>query len=311
MAAEIQYKHPNVMAVVVNWNSGHQLATCLKSLHYQCSVVVVDNASVDGSEKVAEQGPGVTLIKPMQNLGFAKACNLGAQHAKAEWILFINPDAAVYEDTLEHVLAYMQSAQGERVGICGAQLIDEAGHVARSCSRFPTPRRFVAQAFGLDKLAPRMGCAMTEWPHHTTQRVDQVIGAFFLMRAPLFAELGGFDERFFLYYEEVDLSYRANQAGWQSVYVAHAKAFHKGGGTSNQVKALRLFYILRSRLQYSFKHFTPWGAGLVVASTLVAEPIARTLLGVARRSVADLHETWQAYAMLGRWGVQHCWKRAK
>ncbi len=300
------FKHPNVLAVVVNWNAGEQLKNCLLSLQNQCPALVVDNASTDNSYMMAEQLTGVTLIKASHNLGFAKACNLGAKNSQVEYLLFLNPDAVVFDEALERTLAFMRSPQGTNVGICGVQLLDETGKVARSCSRFPTPLRILAHSAGLDRLVPSVGYSMVDWSHNSTQQVDQVIGAFFLIRKELFEKLGGFDERFFLYYEEVDLSFRAKQAGWLSFYLADARAFHKGGGTTNQVKALRLFYILRSRLLYSSKHFSFLGVGLVWLSTLLIEPFTRSALALIKRSPNDFSETWQAYLMLSRWIVSRC-----
>jgi GT2 family glycosyltransferase len=181
------------------------------------------------------------------------------------------------------------------------QLLDEAGHVSRSCARFPSAVGFAAHAVGLDRFFPRLGHFMAEWDHAQTRQVDQVIGAFFLVRRNLFEALHGFDERFFVYFEEVDLSYRARQTGWRSVYLADAQAFHAGGGTSNQVKARRLFYSLRSRLLYAFKHFSWMGAFAVLLATLLVEPLSRSALALMRRSWVGLKETWAAYGMLWRW----------
>jgi GT2 family glycosyltransferase len=149
---------------------------------------------------------------------------------------------------------------------------------------------------------------MAEWDHAQTRQVDQVIGAFFLVRRGLFESLHGFDERFFVYFEEVDFAYRARQAGWLSVYLADAQAFHAGGGTSNQVKARRLFYSLRSRLLYAFKHFSWTGAVGVLLATLLLEPVSRTALALFRHSWAGLKETWAAYGMLWRWLPQWVFK---
>jgi GT2 family glycosyltransferase len=131
--------------------------------------------------------------------------------------------------------------------------------------------------------------------------VDQVMGAFFLVRRSLFEDLKGFDERFFVYYEEVDFARRASTLGWSSFYLAQAQAFHSGGGTSRQVKAKRLFYFLRSGILYAFKHFSPIAASLVLFVTLLLEPLSRTALAVVRRSWSSLPETWSAYLMLYRW----------
>jgi GT2 family glycosyltransferase len=117
----------------------------------------------------------------------------------------------------------------------------------------------------------------------------------------LFAELNGFDERFFVYYEEVDFSYRARQRGWKSIYVADTQAFHAGGGASKQIKAKRLFYSWRSRLLYVNKHFGCLGVFLVLLATLLLEPFSRSVLAVVRCSWSSFNETWQASGLLLAW----------
>ncbi|WP_170005752.1 glycosyltransferase family 2 protein [Marinobacter guineae] len=292
--------------IVVNWNAGPQLKTCVDSVtqfggDYVGKIIVVDNGSIDGSETSVEGMPNVTLIRAGENLGFGKACNLGAKDADSDYLLFLNPDAALFEGTLRKVVNFMQAPANQVVGICGAQLIEESGKVSRSCARFPSVTGFLAHAVGLDRIFPGLGNSMAEWDHLADRKVDQVIGAFFFVRRRLFEQLQGFDERFFVYFEEVDFSYRARLAGWQSFYLADAQAFHAGGGTSNQVKARRLFYSLRSRLLYAFKHFSFPAALMVLATTLLLEPLARSALALARRSLSGLKETWAGYRMLLAW----------
>lgn len=292
--------------IVVNWNSGSQLRACIDSISQHGvglvgKIIVVDNGSVDGSDVGVEILPNVTLIRTGANLGFGKACNLGAQQAGSDYLLFLNPDAALYAETLPKALAYMQEPAHANVGICGVQLIDESGHIARSCTRFPSSIGFAAHAIGLDRVFPRLGHFMAEWDHTQTRHVDHVIGAFFLVRRAVFESLSGFDEHFFVYLEDLDLSYRASQAGWGTTYLADAQAFHAGGGTSNQVKARRLFYSLRSRLLYAFKHFSLFGAVVVLLATLLIEPLSRSALTLVRCSWSGLKETWSAYGMLWRW----------
>jgi GT2 family glycosyltransferase len=303
--------------IIVNWNAGSQLAevvSSIKKYHHGLvsSVVIVDNASTDDSldrvETMQDLPFKPQIIRNSENCGFGKACNLGAQQAKGEYLLFLNPDAALYADTLPKALAFMQDPANSKVGICGVQLLDEAGHVSRSCARFPSAVGFVAHAVGLDRFFPRLGHFMAEWDHAQTRQVDHVIGAFFLVRRELFNAMHGFDERFFVYLEDLDFSYRACQAGWRSVYLADAQAFHAGGGTSNQVKARRLFYSLRSRLLYAFKHFSSIGAVGVLLTTLLVEPVSRSALALLRCSWAGLKETWAAYGMLWRWLPQWVFK---
>lgn len=292
--------------VIVNWNAGAQLLDCVNSiLKYGKTtvdkIVVVDNASTDGSEKEIENLQGVTLVRAGANLGFAKACNLGAKYASKEFLLFLNPDSLLYVNTLDNVLTFMQKSKNAHVGICGVQLFDENGSVSRSCARFPTAFNLVVHAFGLDRIFPKIGHFMSEWDHSATRQVDHVIGAFFFVRKSVFDVLNGFDETFFLYLEDLDFSYRTYLNGWASVYITEAQAFHAGGGTSKQIKAKRLFYSLRSRIIYAFKHFNFFAAFLVLGATLFVEPIPRMVLAISRRSMQTLKETAIAYGMLFNW----------
>lgn len=299
--------------IIVNWNSRSQLADVVSSIgkyHHDLvsSVIIIDNASTDDSLDRVEALKAVPLnlriIPSSMNLGFGSACNIGARKSGSEYMLFLNPDAALHADTLPKALAYMQDTANAKVGICGVQLLDEAGCVSRSCARFPSAMGLAVHAVGLDRLFPRLGHHMAEWDHAQIRSVDHVIGAFFLVRSSVFQSLQGFDERFFVYLEDLDFSYRARQAGWHSVYLADVQAFHAGGGTSNQVKARRLFYSLRSRLLYAFKHFSWRGAVGVLLATLLLEPVSRSALALFRRSWSGFTETWTAYGMLWRWLLQ-------
>ena len=300
----------NLSIIIVNWNSRSQLAEVVTSIgqyHHDLvsSVIIIDNASTDDSldrvEALKALPLNLRIIRSSINLGFGSACNIGAQKSDSEYMLFLNPDAALHADTLPKALAYMQDTANAEVGICGVQLLDEAGHVSRHCARFATAAGLVVHAMGLDRFFPRLGHVMGEWDHADNRRVDHVIGAFFLVRSSVFQLLQGFDERFFVYLEDLDFSYRARQAGWCSVYLADAQAFHAGGGTSNQVKGRRLFYSLRSRLLYSFKHFSWVGATGVLLATLFIEPISRSTLALLHHSWSEFKETWSAYGLLWCW----------
>jgi len=292
--------------VIVNWNAGKLLYECVESImHYGepfvSTVIVVDNNSCDNSQSFIKNLSNVTLIQAHENLGFGKACNLGASHCESEFVLFLNPDASIYPDTLKNILVFMNAKENLKVGICGIQLYNKNGDIARSNSRFPSVTGFLSHSIGLSKAFPALGNTMSEWDHSSTMTVDQVMGAFFLVRRHVFKELDGFDEQFFVYYEEVDFSFRAKHLGWSSVYFAGAQAFHVGGGISQQVKAKRLFYSRRSRIQYVCKHFNVPKITLVLFATLFIEPVARIVLAIGNRSFASIKETFSAYAMLYQW----------
>jgi GT2 family glycosyltransferase len=293
--------------VIVNWNSGHYLAECVASViaHGGAAlgkIVVVDNASSDGSLTAVAPDPRIETVCSSENLGFAKACNCGAARCSAPLILFFNPDARFLPGTLDAVQAYMQSAEARGTGICGVRLTDEAGRTHRACARLPSPGALAAHALGLDMAFPRVFPPhyMLEFDHDSSRTVDQVMGAFFLVRRELFEALQGFDERFFVYYEEVDFSLRARQAGWQTWYLAEAAAFHAGGGTTDRVKATRLFYSVRSRLLYAQKHFSFWGTAAVFAVSLGIEPLTRMVLALLRGTWQEFGATFGGYAKLWR-----------
>lgn len=301
---------PSLSIIIVNWNAGHQLRDCISSI--SCArtnglvlseVFIIDNASTDTSMNgIDELGVPVTIILNKNNRGFAAACNQGAAKASGDYLLFLNPDMRLFKDSLTKPIAYMQRPENSSVGIVGIQLVDENSKIAYSCSRFPSLGIFLAQSLGINRLPMlrHLTQGMAEWTHDDTRYVDQVIGAFFLIRRSIFESLGGFDQRFFVYFEEVDLSYRALQLGFYSVYLAETQAFHAGGGTSSQVKAHRLFYSLRSRLLYGFKHFTPLQAWSLLFITLILEPCSRILFALAKGSWRDAHHTLQGYWMLFR-----------
>lgn len=298
-----------VDVVLVNWNSGSQLRLAVDSVlsggdrNGPVSIFVVDNGSRDGSLNGLDSLRGVQVLRNGENLGFAAACNQGAALGGGEFILFLNPDAAVFQNTIEHCIAFMRRPENADVGICGVQLVDAAGIVQRSCARFPDAKTYLAQAFGFAGVSPsRFSHIMMTFDHRETRDVDHVTGAYFLIRRSVFEGLGGFDERFFVYLEDLDLALRAKRSGWRSVFLARARAYHKGGGVSDQVKAHRLFYSLRSRILYAFKHFNRAEAWAVCFATLAVEPAPRLVRGLLRLSGRELTDTVHGFALLW-WGL--------
>jgi GT2 family glycosyltransferase len=299
---------PLIDVVIVNWNTGDELRSCLESLASANRigfrvgrVVVVDNASTDGScEQLDVADLPLAIIRNVENRGFAAACNQGAAGTNAKYLLFLNPDTRLFSDSLSQPIDFMERKENGNVGICGIKLVDSHGRPMISCARFPTPMTFVAQVTGLSQLWPRMfrpqllsadECA-------ATRDVDQIIGAFYLVRRALFDLLRGFDERFFVYFEEVDFALRARLNGYRSVFLAAVEAQHRGGLSSNQVRSIRLFYSLRSRLAYGFKHYSRPGFIVLVIVTIALEPVARIARALARWSIREVADTLQGYLAL-------------
>src|SRR5262245_57433256 len=209
----------SVHIVIVNWNTGQHLKDCLASIASAgangsalSQVTVVDNASSDRSlDGIGNLPLPLEVIRNPANVGFAAACNQGAAGSTANYVLFLNPDTRLFPDTLATVTAFMESEQAAGIGICGVQMVDGDGMPAISCARFPTFRVLLGKMTGLASIFPRLFPSHHLTPAETSvsRVVDQVIGAFYFVRRDLFAQLGGFDERYFIYFEEVDFALRA------------------------------------------------------------------------------------------------------
>ncbi|MBW6504971.1 glycosyltransferase family 2 protein [bacterium] len=303
-------REPSVDIVIVNWNAGDFLRRCLESIPPARvdglelkRVVVVDNASSDGSlNTLAGPSLPLTIIRNMENRGFSTACNQGASGSEADYLLFLNPDTCLYRDSLFRPIRFMEDPANAGVGICGIKLLDEGGEISTACARFPTLSIFVSQMFGLSKLFPKY------FPRHfllpeellSSREVDQVIGAFFLIRRKLFDALHGFDERFFVYFEEVDLSLRAKHEGYTSYYLSDVTAMHIGRVSSGQASSMALYYSLLSRLKYAMKHFGRMEATGLILLTFTVEFITRVFWASFGSSVLNVSGVRSAYKLLAK-----------
>jgi GT2 family glycosyltransferase len=298
--------NPVVSIIIVNWNSGDYLSRCIDSMRDSLGstdaptyeAIVVDNGSKDNSIARIALRPNEHVIRNIANHGFGAACNQAARQAQGEFILLLNPDCELRAGSLERCIDALALPQA---GICGVALEDESGQIARSCHRFPGFGDLLASAIGLNSLwHTRFDSRMLKWDHRSDRTVDHVIGAFYLMRRSLFERVGGFDERFFVYLEDLDLSLRVRQLGFATHFVARPPSFHVGGGVSRQIKATRLFYATRSRLLYAFKHLPQWQAWVHAVVTLCVEPWARSAQALAFRSFGSLADSWRGFFMLYR-----------
>jgi GT2 family glycosyltransferase len=305
-----QRADPSVHVIIVNWNAGAHLFECLKSFATVVDDAVsltrttlVDNASTDGSLDIAASTPWpfpLEIIQNKENRGFAAACNQGASGSDADYLLFLNPDTMLRRHCLEVPARFLADPANNTVGIVGIQLLDAENKVARNCARRPTLTSILGQSIGLDRLAPFLFAPhfMQEWAHGQTRAVDQVMGAYYFVRRSLFAALGGFDERFFVYFEDLDFALRASELGWRSVYMAEAQAFHTGRGTTRGIRARSLFYFWRSRILFCRKHFGLVAACLVMASTLLLEPISRIMAALFTGRAVEINDVGRGFILL-------------
>lgn len=297
-----------ISIVMVNWNAGELLKEAVLSVRrhhggFVESLTLVDNGSTDDSLQKVRCLEGLPfplrIIENKENRGFAAACNQGAESGSARYLLFLNPDTRLHSTSLAAVASFMDDPENGHVGICGIRLVDDSGRTCESAARFPSLRILFGEAFGLCRVLPRL------FPPHAyeyseiefNRSVDQVMGAFFLIRRSLFEQCSGFDERFFVYYEEVDLSLRSKQQGYTSYLISSATAYHRGGGCSQKVKDRRLFYSLRSRLAFAKKHYRRLTYFGVCCITGLELPV-RIGYFVAKRSWSDAINSYKGYRLL-------------
>jgi GT2 family glycosyltransferase len=249
--------------IVVNWNTRDLTARCLsavdatvKKIAYE--TIVVDNNSSDGSQDmVRTQFPNVKLIANMDNGGFAKANNQGIQISQGRYVLLLNSDAFVLENTLDTMVTFMDSHP--EAGMAGCKLLYENGSLQASCATFPTLATEFYIAVGLDKLFPKSKIfgkyLMTDWDYSTMREVDVIMGAFMMVRKTGIDQVGVMDESFFMYSEEVDWCYRFKAAGWKILFTPEVECIHIWGGSSRAVKVETLIRLYRARVQFFRKHY--------------------------------------------------------
>jgi hypothetical protein len=252
---------PDLSIIIVSWNTRELLRGCLASLAatlppLTAEIIVVDNASSDGTAAmVAADFPTVRLIVNPTNRGFAAANNQGLAVATGRDILYLNPDTAVLPGSIQQSLAYLHAHPG--AGAVGVRLLNGDGSLQ------PSWRRFYSFWGTLldNKLTARLlrrpqGSLLTGLPAEPTA-VDWLIGAFLLVRRAALASIGGgFDERFFVFGEEIDLQYRLRRAGWTIVFLPEPAIVHYGGQSSRQVKVAATLYDYRGRYLFVRKHYS-------------------------------------------------------
>ncbi len=230
--------------LLVSFNTRDLLTPCLSALAVaraplgHSPVIVVDNASSDGSAEYLEQHhPDVQLIRSSKNLGFGRANNLALPEVSSKYLLLLNTDAFVPPDSLTKTLEFMEATPS--CGILGVRLVGRDGELQPSCRFFPTPYNTFLARTGLARWLPatRMVDDM-DWAHDEVRECDWVPGCFYLIRADLLARVGLFDSRYFLYYEEVDHCFAVKAAKSTVIYYPHVSVVHIGGESAKSLGAI-------------------------------------------------------------------------
>jgi GT2 family glycosyltransferase len=234
---------PKISVVIVNYNARYFLKNCISSVLKSAGlsdieIIVVDNNSADDSCMMLKKDfPAIKLIQNKQNTGFSKANNQGVAAASGEYILVLNPDTVLSSQTIQQV--YEFSRKTDNIGALGVQFIDGSGCFLPECKRnFPGPKVAALKILGFSN---------TYYAHQIEQgaisQVDILTGAFMFIKKAVFEKVEGFDEDFFMYGEDIDLSYRIAQAGYKNYYLGSEVILHyKGESTSRDPMYFRNFY---------------------------------------------------------------------
>ena len=248
--------------IIVSWNAKAYLQKCLKSIAQvpgvpAMEIIVVDNASADGSpEMVEKEFPAVRVIRSGGNLGFAKGNNLGMRASRGRFLGLINSDVEVLDDCFRRLLDRME--QHARLGMAGPLVFGGDGNIQRSCHGFPGVWNMFCRALALDHLFPGNqwfnGYQLLHSAQNTEQPVDILSGCFWLVRREAVEQVGGLDEDFFMYAEDMDWCRRFHAAGWENRLIPAARAIHYGGGSSANAPVRFFVEKQRADLQYWAKH---------------------------------------------------------
>ena len=276
-----------ISILIVNWNTRDLLRECLRSLRAQLhdwshEIIVVDNASSDSSaEMVRREFPFVVLVANAENLGFARGNNQAYERARGAWIWLLNPDTQVLAGAHLALLNWLQD--NPHAGAAASALIDARdGHIQRSCRTFPTPRALWCEALGLASKFPRSRrygfYRMGWWNYRDTRFVEQPMASSLMLRRTAIEECGGlFDERFPIFFNDVDLCWRLWHSQWSIAFVHTSRVLHWGGAGTGQRRAAMIAESHRSLQLFYGKHFITRLRPIVFRATLL-------LIGITGRA---------------------------
>jgi GT2 family glycosyltransferase len=250
----------DVSVIVASHNTRVYLERCLRLLGDSHEVIVVDTLSSDGSrELVRDRFPHVRLVELDANPGYGGALNRGIALASGTYLLLMNGDAWPHEDAVERLVSF--AARESRAGVVGPRLVNPDGTLQPSVRGFPTLWRLTTEYLFLRWLAPRSSLLNAFYgagfDHRSRRDAEFLVGAVLLVRREAFNEIEGFDERFFMFNEEVDLCYRARAAGWNVVFCPGAEFVHVGGASTTPKWPQMYREQLRSHLRFLDKHGGP------------------------------------------------------
>lgn len=274
-----------ISVIIVTWNSEKWIKRCLDSIlatsgDLQIEIIVVDNFSKDKTLEILKPySSQIKLVQNSSNLGYARGCNQGLKMAQGNYVLLLNPDTEIKENSLKKMLDFMEKTPD--VGALGPRLVDFEGEIQPSCRRFPNYKFLLWELSGLSRLFPKSktfgAWKMGDFDFKSTKEVEQPMGSALLIREKVIDQIGLMDEIFFLFYNDVDFCYRIKRAGWKIYFYPEARIFHSRGASTGQVKIKKIILSHWGHFLYLKKYHSsglktilllPFGLGLFFSSLL-------------------------------------------
>lgn len=249
--------------IIVNYNTKQELGRCLASIYENppsrdFDIFVVDNNSSDGSAEFVENNyKKVILIKNGKNVGFASANNKVLKQINSTYVLLLNPDTVVLPGAIDKMLEFME--KNPLTGACGSRLVNEENKLQPSCEMFPSVGGEILKTFYLDQLFGKNKATqkytLINWAHNETRSVDWITGACFMIRKSALDDIGLMDDKYFLYYEDVDWCYRLKEKGWQVYFLADVKMIHSQGRSTKPILTKTILISYLSRYYFLKKNY--------------------------------------------------------
>ena len=316
----------DVSVIIVNWNTESFLRDCLRSVFeatrgIQFEVIVIDNASSDGSVGLVEKEfPQARLVKNSDNRGFAAANNQGMALARGRYVLLLNSDTVVLDDAIGATVRFGDAHPD--TAVVGCRVLNADRSLQPTCFMYPSVLNMVLSSSYLYKVFPKSRFfgreRMTWWDRADTRDVDVVTGCYMLVRREAINQVGRMDESFHMYGEETDWCYRFKEAGWRVVFAPEGEIVHFGGASSGQVKEKMALQLKGSILLFLKKHRSPaaYAAGCAFTSlffgvrapywfvmALVSKRARQVSMDMAKLCVKGVSRSlagWRALSVNGR-----------
>lgn len=288
--------------VIVNYYSKKKLINVLKSIDeslvndLQLQIIIINNSP---NESLEELSCNYELFKinNFENKGFGYACNQAIRHCKYSYQLLLNPDTTLLTDTLYQSFLFL--LKNTDVTALGVKHLNENHQISSSCSRFPTLSIYLFDILGLSKIAPNIfkpAYLMTDWNHKDSRYVNQVMGAYLMIRKSFIDCNGLMDERFFVFLEDTDLCKRVWASGGRVYYNSQIALIHEGASSTEGVSDKKTAYLMEGKLKYAIKYFPLWQYYFLLFTVIFIEPITRVFYFLLTNP-RNIKDTIKGYAL--------------